>query len=148
MLYIELSVANRMIEDVKSDDQECCGFFFGYEIATNRTITRSMIVNNSTIQNKQTYFEISVEDYMNAERFAEAQNLRLLGVYHSHPNHPAIPSECDLEMAIPGFSYIIISVIDKKFVKIKSWQLNERLQFEEEEIEFKEEIEFILPSLN
>jgi proteasome lid subunit RPN8/RPN11 len=148
MLFIELSVANKMVEDVISDDHECCGFFFGYESSTSRTITHAMVVNNCTSLNKRTYFEISIEDYMRAERFADSRNLRLLGVYHSHPNHPAIPSECDLEMALPGFSYIIISVIDKTFTTIKSWQLTEHLQFEEEEIEFKEEIEFILPSLN
>jgi len=148
MLLIELPVANKMIEDVISNDQECCGFFFGYENAISRTITHAMVVDNSSSRDKKTYFEISIEDYMNAERFAEAEDLRLLGVYHSHPNHPAIPSECDLEMALPGFSYIIISVIDRKYTKIKSWQLNQHLQFEEEEIEFKDEIEFILPSLN
>lgn len=148
MLFIERSVANKMIADVKSDNQECCGFFFGYENSNSRTITQSMAVNNSASRNKQTNFEISTEDYLNAERMAEEESLVLLGVYHSHPNQPAIPSDYDLERALPGFSYIIISVIDKKFTKIKSWQLNKHLQFEEEEIEFKEEMEFMQSSLN
>ena len=148
MLFIELSVATKMIADVESDDQERCGFFFGYENSNSRTITQSMAVNNSTSRNKQTHFEISAEDYLNAERKAEEESLVLLGVYHSHPNQPASPSANDLEMALPGFSYIIISVIDKRFTTIKSWQLNKHLQFEEEEIEFKEEMQFIQSSLN
>jgi len=148
MLLIERSVATKMIADVESADQERCGFFFGYENSNSRTITRSIAVNNSASRNKQTHFEISAEDYLNAEHTAEEEGLVLLGVYHSHPNQPAIPSAYDLEMALPGFSYIIISVIDEKFIKIKSWQLNKYLQFEEEEIEFKEEMQFTLSSLN
>ena len=136
MLFIELSVANKMIADVESDNQERCGFFFGHENKINRTITKSLVVENTASRNRQTNFEISTEDYLKAERIAEEESLTFLGVYHSHPNHPAIPSDYDLEMALPCFSYIIISVIDKKFTKIRSWQLNKHLEFKEEEIEF------------
>ncbi len=136
MLFIELSVANKMIADAESANQERCGFFFGHENEINRTITKTVVAQNTASGNKKTSFEISSEDYLNAERLAEEERLTLLGVYHSHPNHPAIPSAYDIEMALPCFSYIIISVFNKKFSKIRSWQLNKRLQFKEEEIEF------------
>ena len=72
---------------------------------------------------------------MRAERFALANDLSLLGVYHSHPNHPAIPSIHDLKQAVPFFSYIIISVMDGKFNTLRSWQLNEETgQFDEEKV--------------
>ena len=72
---------------------------------------------------------------MKAERFALENDLTLLGVYHSHPNHPAIPSEHDLKQAVPYFSYLIASIYDGKFKEITSWQLNEESkQFKEEPI--------------
>jgi proteasome lid subunit RPN8/RPN11 len=69
---------------------------------------------------------------MKAEQFAEENNLQLIGVYHSHPNHPAIPSEHDRVAAQPFFSYIILSVINNEFGQLRSWRLNDQQQFEEE----------------
>jgi proteasome lid subunit RPN8/RPN11 len=93
-----------------------------------------LIVNNSKEGDKRRRFEISLKDYLNAERFADEQQLQLLGVYHSHPNHPAIPSEHDRVAAQPYFSYIIISVKENEIADIRSWQLNDNFQFEEEKI--------------
>jgi proteasome lid subunit RPN8/RPN11 len=56
------------------------------------------------------------------------------GIYHSHPKHPAIPSETDRLSAQPFFSYVIISVLDKDTTELRSWLLNEERQFEEEKI--------------
>ena len=72
---------------------------------------------------------------MDAERYADENGVQLLGVYHSHPNHPAIPSEHDRVAAQPYFSYIIISVKDSQIADIRSWQLNDEFQFEEETVE-------------
>jgi proteasome lid subunit RPN8/RPN11 len=55
-----------------------------------------------------------------------------LGIYHSHPNHPAIPSEQDRIAAQPYFSYVIISVMNDHIDHIRSWRLNDSSQFEEE----------------
>lgn len=71
---------------------------------------------------------------MQAEKFALENDVQLLGIYHSHPNHPAKPSEYDLAAAQPWFSYVIISVMQGKFDHIRSWKLNEASQFEEENI--------------
>jgi proteasome lid subunit RPN8/RPN11 len=54
-----------------------------------------------------------------------------LGIYHSHPNHPAIPSEHDRVAAQPYFSYVIISAMQGNIDHIRSWRLNEASQFEE-----------------
>jgi proteasome lid subunit RPN8/RPN11 len=59
----------------------------------------------------------------------------LLGVYHSHPDHPAIASEHDRKVAMPWGSYIIVSVQDGKAERTRLGQLNEERQFEEESIE-------------
>lgn len=129
------SIANQiMIEDaVGSFPDECCGFFFGSEDARgDRTVTHVLVVNNAKEGDKRRRFEISPKDYLKAEQFADENDLQLLGVYHSHPNHPAIPSETDRLSAQPYFSYIIVSVYDKEVRDIRSWRLNSNSQFDEE----------------
>jgi len=112
---------------------ECCGFLFGKEESNgNRLISVLKEVDNAKPGDKRRRFEITGRDYMQAERFAAENNLGLLGVYHSHPNHPAIPSEHDRVAAQPFFSYVILSIRDGKTDHIRSWRLNEDSQFEEE----------------
>jgi proteasome lid subunit RPN8/RPN11 len=60
-------------------------------------------------------------------------DVQLLGIYHSHPNHPAIPSEHDRVAAQPFFSYVIISVENGVVKNTRSWVLNSDSQFDEEE---------------
>ncbi len=135
MLFIKETPFKEMIADaVEAFPDECCGFFFGNETVKKRSITKAMAVNNAKEGDKRRRFEIAAKDYMYAENFAEHHKLKLLGVYHSHPNYPAVPSEHDRVVAQPYFSYIIISVLEKKFSAIRSWQLNNDFQFEEEKI--------------
>ena len=92
-------------------------------------------MRNAKEGDKRRRFEISGLDYIKAEQYALDNDLDLLGVFHSHPNHPAIPSEHDLRQAIPFFSYIIVSVYDEKTLAVTSWRLNEEAgEFEEEKV--------------
>lgn len=80
-------------------------------------------------------FLITPEAYLNAEVTADRLGLSLIGVFHSHPDHPNRPSEYDREWAQPFFSYIITSVNEGKAAGSRSWRLLEdRSKFEEEEI--------------
>jgi len=136
MLVIEQNPLDEMFADaLRSFPDECCGFFFGNEIGQERIITNILTVDNSKEGDKRRRFEIAPKDYLDAERFADENELQLLGVYHSHPNHPAVPSEHDRIAAQPYFSYIIISVKENEIADIRSWQLNENFMFEEERIE-------------
>jgi len=136
MIIIEQRPLDEMYSDaLQSFPDECCGFFFGKETGEERLVTNILVVNNSKEGDKRRRFEISPKDYLNAEKFAEENELQLLGVYHSHPNHLAIPSEHDRVAAQPYFSYIIISVKENETAGIRSWQLNDYFQFEEETIE-------------
>ena len=113
---------------------ECCGFFYGKEEDGNRVITHTLKINNSMEGDQRDKFEINASDYRYGEKYAEQNNLQLLGIYHSHPNHPAIPSEFDLNRAMPFFSYILVSLDDHKILAMKSWQLGEKFTFEEEKV--------------
>jgi len=113
---------------------ECCGFFYGQDNEV-RQVEVAVEVTNSKDGDQRRRFSISPTDYMKAEKHALENKTTLLGVYHSHPNHPAIPSEHDLKQAFPFFSYIIVSVNDGKIADLRSWQLNEEGSFVEEEVE-------------
>ena len=79
---------------------------------------------------------ITAEDYMKAELEADRLSLKLIGVFHSHPDHPNSPSEFDRDWAQPFFSYVITSVESGKAVESRSWRLVEdRSRFEEEKIQ-------------
>ena len=74
-------------------------------------------------------------DYLKAENEADRLGLSLIGVFHSHPDHPNSPSEFDREWAQPTFSYVITSVRSGKALETRSWRLVEdRSEFQEEQI--------------
>jgi proteasome lid subunit RPN8/RPN11 len=78
---------------------------------------------------------ITPEAYLKAELKAAELGLDLIGVFHSHPDCPNVPSEYDREWAQPFFSYLITRVDDGRAVSHRSWRLAEdRSKFNEEEI--------------
>lgn len=122
MVHFESRVIHAMSRDAESTTEECCGLLFGYDTTDYRRIVEVRHVPNVAID-KQQHFEISPLEIMNAERYAETNNLILVGVYHSHPNQPAVPSAKDRAAAWPSFSYVILSVINRRIAAIRSWQL-------------------------
>ena len=133
-LKIDEEALQNMIRDAeKVYPDECCGFLFGTENEESREILNVLSVNNVR-EAKRRRYEISPQDYQRAEIHAVNTDQDLLGIYHSHPDHPAIASEYDRAHALPHFSYIILSVNNGKVVDVKSWQLNDDEEFEQEEI--------------
>jgi proteasome lid subunit RPN8/RPN11 len=134
MLLLYPIIADQMKGAVQFSDEECCGFLFGVEEDGVRTITALMSAKNVSLFNRRSTFEISAEDYMDAESFAVQNRLKLLGIYHSHLGFPATPSEYDRVAAQPYFSYVILSVVENEVEAMKSWTLNDEFKFEEENI--------------
>ena len=134
MLYINKEPLGEMVAHAEHTREECCGFFFGYDMNGLRTITNILAVPNANKGNRRYNFEIAPRDYMLAEAYAERHDLQLLGVYHSHPEHSAYPSEYDRLLAAPYFSYIIISVINGQYNDVRSWRLSGENHFEEEKL--------------
>ena len=135
MITVEKAAEKIMNDDaVNAFPDECCGFMFGREdVSGNRIVTQALPINNSAVENRKRRFVISPKDYMKGEQYAIANDIQLLGIYHSHPNHPAIPSEHDRVAAQPFFSYVIISVQNGSVDHTRSWVLNDNFQFDEEE---------------
>ena len=120
---------------------ECCGFIFGEDREEGRLVTEVLPANNAKQGDQRRRFEIDPLEYLKAERHALSTDTTLIGIYHSHPNHPAIPSEHDLKQAVPFFSYIILSVEPDGVKDLTSWQLGQEKQFEKEEIQIENRIE-------
>lgn len=132
-LVFQPDIYKRMLEDArKCFPDECCGFLFGSEQEGVRSFSDILVVDNAKEGDKKRRFSITPRDYMKAEMLALERNLTLLGVYHSHPVHPAIPSEHDLNVAMPFFSYVIVSIYGDEDISVRSWKLNDDRQFEEE----------------
>jgi proteasome lid subunit RPN8/RPN11 len=71
---------------------------------------------------------------LKAQKDARDRNLDIIGIYHSHPDHPAVPSEFDRAIAWQRYSYVIVSVQQGKTCDLQSWSLDDNCQFQSEEI--------------
>ena len=112
---------------------ECCGALLGTEDGDTRVITQVIRLANERTDQRERRFYASPQQVLMAERQARAAGLLLLGFYHSHPDHPAVPSEYDREHALPYYSYPIVSVVQGEPTDLRSWRLKEdRSGFEEE----------------
>ena len=88
---------------------ECCGALVGRE----GRVAAAVALPNTTEEGPRRRFLVRPSDYLLAERRAGELGGELLGFYHSHPDHPARPSQYDLEHAWPTFAYVIVSVAGK-----------------------------------
>ncbi len=78
-------------------------------------------------------YRIDPIDLLDAEEKADEDGLTILGIYHSHPDHPALPSAFDLERALPFYSYVITEVRSGRALESRAWRLaGDRGSFEEE----------------
>jgi proteasome lid subunit RPN8/RPN11 len=116
---------------------ECCGLLLGSFGAKGlKVVTEIYPISNAREERaKRTRFLIRPEELRRGERYAETKGLEVVGFYHSHPDHPAVPSEYDLDHAWPAYSYIVVSVIVGKAMDLQSWEMEpDRSRFEKEEV--------------
>jgi proteasome lid subunit RPN8/RPN11 len=110
---------------------ECCGALIGRD----GLVISTYALPNTTEEGPRRRFLVRPEDYREAERRATEAGGELLGFYHSHPDHPARPSQYDLDHAWPFFSYIIVSVLAGVPGDMTSWRLQEdRSAFDQEDL--------------
>jgi len=109
----------------KTYPEECCGMLLGASADDDQTVESIIEIDNSQDENRKRRFFITPFQYRQAEQIAREKNLELLGFYHSHPDHPAIPSAFDTEHALPWFTYIIVSISQGEAKSMTAWLLNE-----------------------
>ena len=126
---------------VQTYPHECCGALLGREeLLDGQKIVREIVglypLINRREDSPQNRFSVTSEDVREAEKAAREKALEVVGWYHSHPDHPACPSQYDREHAWPWYSYIIVSVANGTPEEMTSWRLNDdRQEFCSESIE-------------
>jgi proteasome lid subunit RPN8/RPN11 len=132
-----LAVSKDLIEQInahleKAYPDEGAGFLLGED---GQVVYVLSLPNAREDEARHNRFLFTPEDYLKAELKADELGLSLIGVFHSHPDCPNVPSEYDREWAQPFFSYIITRVDNGKVVNHRSWRLVEdRSKYDEEEI--------------
>lgn len=135
-----LTVPYQLMEQInthveKAYPEEGAGFLIGKDGEVMSIVPLANAREEGARHNR---FLFTPEDYIKAELKADNLGLSLIGVFHSHPDCPNIPSDYDREWAQPFFSYIITRVDQGKAVNSRSWRLLEdRSKYEEEEIEIE-----------
>ena len=119
--------------------EECCGVMIGRqpENPSDPVVICEVVSadNEREDASRHNRFLISPQVLLAAQRSARERGMDILGYYHSHPDHPARPSEFDREHAWPGTSYMIISVEKGTVVDARSWRLaDDRSRFDEEDL--------------
>lgn len=130
---------------------ECCGLLLGKNTQDGKTLVEVMAMENawsaSSVESfaeidasldpgadKNSHYTIAPEVMLQVQKESRDRGLDIIGIYHSHPDHPAIPSQFDQVCAWQTYSYIIVSVPQGKAGELQSWSLDDNHQFQPEEI--------------
>ena len=116
---------------------ECCGLLIGtFADDGTKTVEETYPISNAREEaDKRNRFLITPQEFMRGERHARSRRLDVIGIYHSHPDDKAEPSQFDLDYALPVYSYIIVSVREGKANELLSWQMeDDRSRFNSEKI--------------
>jgi proteasome lid subunit RPN8/RPN11 len=112
-------------EGAQAFPNECCGMMIGIETEAERIVERIEPADNAFEAGEQHHrFSIPPLQQMKSERAASRDGRILIGFYHSHPDHPARPSEYDREHAWETFSYVIVEIRSGKPKEMTSWMLD------------------------
>ncbi|HUY13254.1 MAG TPA: M67 family metallopeptidase [Terriglobia bacterium] len=131
---------------------ECCGMMLGKSDGEAKVVSeireirnlrhdpskaQSMLpLDSPETETDRNRFLIDPREQIRVEKSARDLNLDVIGYYHSHPDHPARPSQYDRDHAWPWYSYVIIQVIRGKAGEFTSWVLAEdRSRFDDEAVE-------------
>jgi len=138
---MKLVVPASLMEQIRAHGEEtypheCCGFLFGTQDGEARRVVEFRRQANERADSRENRFLITPEQFRDAERAARKAGLLMLGIYHSHPDSPARPSEYDRDHAWPWYSYLITSVGKGKAAESRLWQLrDDRSGFDPRDLE-------------
>jgi proteasome lid subunit RPN8/RPN11 len=137
---MSLTISPELLESIREHGKtaypnECCGVLLGRIENSGKSVVKLRPMENAREDSPRNRYLISPRDLLEAEKAARALGLDIVGVYHSHPDHPARPSEFDREHAFPWYSYIIVSVRAGEPLDLTSWTLrDDRTAFDAEDL--------------
>jgi proteasome lid subunit RPN8/RPN11 len=137
---MSLEIGDELLEKIRrhASDQyphECCGLILGTADGDRKHAMDLSPQENTREDSPRNRYLIAPRAMLLAEREARGRGLDIIGIYHSHPDHPARPSEFDRENAVPWYSYIIVSVSADSARDLTCWVLSDdRTVFREESL--------------
>ena len=143
-LWISGHLAEKIrVHGAETYPHECCGALLGRdsELESQKAVREVLglfpLINRRD-DSPRNRFSVTAEDVLGADKAAQQQGLEVIGWYHSHPDHPARPSQYDRDHAWPWYSYIIVSVQNGAPQDMTSWRLNDdRQEFASEGVEIR-----------
>ena len=137
MIEVNQAVIDAITAHAEQDyPHECGGMLIGTFAEGKKTVVEAFPLENAREEEaRHNRVLILPKDVLKAERYAREKKLDLVGYYHSHPDDVAVPSQYDLDHALPVWSYVIASVIKGRVDDIRSWEMeNDRSRFNNEVI--------------
>ena len=140
MILLTQQIVSDIAEHAERDyPYECGGMLIGRFEGDRKTVTETFPLENAREeQERHNRVLILPKDVLRVEKYARAKKLDMVGYYHSHPDDRAVPSQYDLDHALPVWSYVIASVIEGKVADVRSWVMeNDRSKFNKEGMEIE-----------
>ncbi len=135
-----LQISSQVLKQIHHHGEEAypeegAGLMLGKVDGEARVVTEILGIDNAREDGaRHNRYLITAQDMLTGEQEAMRRGLDIIGIFHSHPDHPNQPSEFDREWALPWFSYVITSVQFGKALESRSWRLQEdRSSFDEEQ---------------
>jgi proteasome lid subunit RPN8/RPN11 len=131
-----IEIAEALVDQIRRHGaqtypEECCGGLLGERRNGDVFVRRIEPVPNRGVERRERRYSMDPRDYLGLEKRAADAGLSVVGIYHSHPDHPAVPSEFDREHAWPYFHYLIVAVEMGRAGDVACWVLKEdRKSFE------------------
>lgn len=113
--------------------EETCGLLVGRNHLGRTETARATLAKNLNRERARDRYELAPADFLAADLAAREAGLEIVGVWHSHPDHPAEPSETDRAAAWEGWSYVIVEVTRVGVAAMRSWRFSGQ-RFDEETI--------------
>ncbi|MEE9600021.1 MAG: M67 family metallopeptidase [Anaerolineales bacterium] len=141
-----IKITSRLLKEIHTHGEnaypeEGAGLLLGSEQDGFRSVLNLLKLDNSREKiARHNRYLITARDMLQGEKEAEQLGLSIVGIFHSHPDHPNLPSEFDREWAIPWYSYLITSIQNAEALDTRCWRLlDDRSSFSPEEIIISQE---------
>ena len=126
MIKISKSLAREIFDHTEeSYPYECCGLMVGTFEGNDKVVHAFRRCKNLNTERAHDRYEMDPLCMLRTEREFEGSPWSIVGIYHSHPDHPSRASQTDTDRAFPVYSYVIVSVQKGKVASTQSWVLNE-----------------------
>jgi proteasome lid subunit RPN8/RPN11 len=104
--------------------EETCGLLIGRRTGPDTLVEDLVQASNLDRERPGDRYRLDPDAFAAADRWARERRLEIVGIWHSHPDHPAVPSPTDRARAWVGWSYLIAAVGAGGVTEVRSWRLH------------------------